>query len=100
MSRKDAYAYIKAHSDLAEKIKSEVGKNYTNCGTDVLVDYVNKHKTPKKVEKKNPIQIAPTEVKAETASPTEAYSNNLGRLVEVLYKKKFLIQSEVDYILG
>lgn len=73
MTRKEIYGVIKKHN-LATFVKQFYGKNYTNCTTKQLEDYISK----------------------EVSVPK---SCKVSKLVEVLKKKHILLSSEVEYIL-
>ena len=40
MSRKECYEYIKSNN-LGEQVKEKYGKNYTNCSTEALLEFVD-----------------------------------------------------------
>lgn len=70
MSRKEAYAFLKEHPEVAESIKVNQERNYTQVATNILEDYITDYfnaqpqgnttkstpseGAPKKEEKKNP----------------------------------------------
>ena len=81
MDRKELYKRIKSNN-LEEKIKKEFGRNFTQVSSKDLEKVV---------------------VAAEAAKvhkPVKPNCDMTKKLVEVLKKKRILLNSEVDYILG
>lgn len=81
MNRKELYTKIN-ELGLSGKVKACYGKNYTNCSDEQLLDIISSYKV-----------IKPEEIKGHK-TPNDMVS----RLVEVLRKKRILLQSEVQYI--
>jgi hypothetical protein len=80
MNRNQIYNDI-ASLNLKEEVKATYGKNYTNCSSEQLMAVINKA-----IKVKNTTKI-------QTTSP-------INKLIDVLYKKKILLKSEVDSILS
>ena len=94
MTRQEVYSQIRRHN-LQEEIKKTFGKNFTQCTTVLLVDFVNKAITPKK---KKVCDYAASTLTGKSKSKTiEAVVEDL---INVLYNKRILLNSEVDKILG
>lgn len=81
MDRKELYKIIK-NNNLEEKIKKEFGRNFTQVSSKDLEKVV--------------VTVKVTEVH----KPAKPNCDITKKLVEVLQKKRILLKSEVDYILG
>lgn len=81
MDRKELYKIIKSNN-LEEKIKKEFGRNFTQVSSKDLEKVV--------------VTVKVTEVH----KPVKHNCDITKKLVEVLQKKRILLNSEVDYILG
>lgn len=81
MDRKELYKIIK-NNNLEEKIKKEFGRNFTQVSSKDLEKVV--------------VTVKVTEVH----KPVKPNCDMTKKLVEVLQKKRILLKSEVDYILG
>lgn len=93
MTRQEVYSQIRRHN-LQEEIKKTFGKNFTQCTTVLLVDFVNKATAPKK--KKTCNCTASTLTEKSKQKTVEAV---VGDLISVLCDKRILLNSEVDKIL-
>lgn len=93
MTRKEVYAQIKK-LNLEEAVKRAFGRNFTQCTTVLLVDFVNKATAPKK---KKTCNCADSTYSGKSKQKTiEAV---VGDLISVLCDKRILLHSEVDKIL-
>ena len=86
MTRKEIYAKIKEYG-LAELIKEDYGKNYTNLSNEDLLNVLDDFESMcnKSTDKSTTL--------------VNIVDNRVDKLVEVLSKKRILLMSEVDYIL-
>ena len=80
MTRKELYEQIKSLG-LQEEVKSTTGKHYTNVATNTLECIVTKA------------------TKLFSGGATDNTKEKFKRLIDVLYKKKILLNSEVKAIL-
>lgn len=85
MDRKVLYSKIRKYK-LEDEIKKVYGKNFTQVKSDELEVLISRHESQ---------EVVPT--KKEKTECTDCITK---RLVEVLQKKRILLNSEVDYILG
>ena len=81
MDRKELYERIKSNN-LEEKIKKEFGRNFTQVSS-------------KDLEK-----VVVAAEAAKVRKPVKHNCDTTKKLVEILQKKRILLNSEVDYILG
>lgn len=93
MTRKEVYAQIKK-LNLEEAVKKAFGRNFTQCTTVLLVDFINKSTASKK--KKTCNYTASTLTEKSKQKTIEAV---VGDLISVLCDKRILLHSEVDKIL-
>ena len=113
MNRKEAYASIKKFN-LQDVVKSRFNRNFTQVSTDNLIEVIKQYqsnnckkevKEVKEVVKKE--EVKNKEVKNKKVVNTEinktkevVNTSPFNRLVDVLYKKRILLDSEVNYILN
>lgn len=93
MNRKELYAKVK-ELNLQEKIKEQVGENYTRVDNVKLAYIIAKYEKVEKPKSETKVSI-PTVAKKSTVA-TE--SGKCDKLIEVLKKKHILLDSEIDYI--
>lgn len=89
MTRKEAYELIKK-MDLQETVKNVYGVNYTNVSTDNLIKIIDKTTLQSKInniEEEWEIEFEPCDLQ-----------NKFNTLVDILYKKRILLKSEVSAI--
>lgn len=86
-SRKELYDYIKSHN-LADAVKKEYGKNYTNVSTADLDSFVSSQSTKKETPKasKTTTKKTPCECKVDFGEIVNATIN----VVEGLYDENFI----------
>ena len=85
VSRAEVYAKVK-ELDLQDVIQRETGKNYTQCKTEVLADYVSRFSAPKKVEVKETV--------------TTSVLSHLGVLLNKLVNANCISKDVADNIWG
>lgn len=93
MNRKELYAQITS-LNLQDEVKATYGKNYTNCTSAQLAAVVSG--ATKMLEE----AVKSTSSKREESIPTEVGPSSFQKLVEVLKRKRILLDSEVDAIMG
>lgn len=71
MNREDLYKYIRQNL-LQEDIRKKLGKNFTNCKTEELEKFVNKHYDAENTNKTSKKENKKTEVKEEKDDKKEA----------------------------
>lgn len=89
MTRKEAYELIKK-MNLQETVKNVYGVNYTNVSTDNLIKVIDKSIAQSKInniEEEWEIEFEPCDLQ-----------NKFNTLVDILYKKRILLKSEVSAI--
>lgn len=81
--REAAYDFFRANPDVAEKVKKELGRHYTNLSTATLVEYINKYKT-----------AAAKVVKTATkkSAPKSNVFDNIKKFVGDLFQKGVLTE--------
>lgn len=93
MDRKELYKQITS-LNLQNEVKAKYGKNYTQC-TNTQLETVVRGATKMLEEAAK----SSTSKKKESV-PTEVGHNSFQKLVEILQRKKILLKSEVDAIMG
>jgi predicted component of viral defense system (DUF524 family) len=83
-TRQQYYAYIKAHK-LEEGFKRVYGKAYINCSNEILKLVIDAHK-----EKETS--------KSKESSTECTYLHKVNKLIQVLSRKRILLQSELEEI--
>lgn len=91
MNRKELYEQITL-LNLQNEVKATYGKNYTQCTNAQLAAVVS---GVTKVLEETVISTSKGE-----GIPTEVGPSSFQKLVEILHKKKILLGSEVDAIMG
>ena len=91
MNRKELYKKITSLG-LQDEVKATYGKNYTNCTSAQLAAVVSG--ATKMLEE------AVKSASKDESIPTEVGPSSFQKLVEILHKKKILLGSEVDAIMG
>ena len=94
MNRKELYKQITS-LNLQDRVKATYGKNYTNCTSAQLAAVVSG--ATKMLDEA--MKSAST-VKNKKDIPTEVGPSSFQKLVEILHKKKILLNSEVDAIMN
>ncbi len=94
---------------LQDVCKAKYGKNYTNCGNQQLEDIIKKHTSKKSTPSapsapSTPVSVstptAPVEKKENKVVTAVTGSSSLNKLIEILSRKRILLKSEVDEIVG
>ena len=101
MNRKELYAKVKEYG-LQDAILKKHGKNFTQCSNSDLESAVLAHqkgvaKTVKAPVKEETKKVAEP-VKESTPKMKGSVESKFVKLVEILGKKRILLQSEVDAI--
>lgn len=91
MTRKEAYELIKK-MNLQETVKNVYGVNYTNVSTDNLIEVIDKSMAQSK------LNIANIEEEWEIEFEPCDLQDKFNTLVDILYKKRILLKSEVSAI--
>lgn len=98
MNRKQVYDKI-VELNLQETVKKECGRNYTQVPTSKLEEIVNKAsktapkaKTEKEVKAKEEVEVKKTSKSSKPKSTEE----RLAKLIEILGRKRILLQSEIE----
>lgn len=99
MDRKEAYAEVK-RLGLGDAIKAKYGKNFTQCSTNDLIDFVQKHKGGSKpVEKPAPTKEKETSTPAKKKDSNECHDEaSIKKLCGILVKKDILSEEDVASI--
>jgi hypothetical protein len=103
MDRKQLYKEIISRG-LEDAVKSTYGKNYTNCSSKDLEAIINKDKEKvamyeSKMKQNKPIAECTCHTGHDEMGASDGIKKMpLTKLIEVLQKKKILLQSEVNYI--
>ena len=96
MDRKELYREITS-LNLQDEVKATYGKNYTQCTNAQLATVVSgATKALEEAVKAEKSKKSATEKKGEKCHASTGFN----KLVEVLAKKKILLPSEVDAIMG
>lgn len=77
MTRNEAYALVKKYG-IQDLIKATTGRNFTQCATAVLIDFINKVQTKKAVK----APVSKPSKKETTVNPLQNLENLLKELVE------------------
>lgn len=93
MNRKELYNQITSLG-LQDEVKATYGKNYTQCTNAQLATVVSG--ATKMLEEAAKSSAS----KKEESIPTEVGPSSFQKLVEILQRKKILLKSEVDAIMG
>lgn len=88
MNRKEVYEVIKK-MELQNVVKNIYGKNYTNVPTDDLIQVIANAKK----------SLIPTVEEWEIEMEPCNLENKINTLVEILFKKRLLLKSEVEAII-
>lgn len=91
MTRKEAYELIKK-MNLQEVVKNVYGVNYTNVSTDNLIKIIDKSIVQSKLNDAN------IEEEWEIEFEPCGLHDKFNTLVDILYKKRILLKSEVSAI--
>lgn len=91
MTRKEAYELIKK-MNLQETVKNVYGVNYTNVSTDNLIKVIDKSIVQSKINDANIEEE--WEIEFEPCNLQDKFNT----LVDILYKKRILLKSEVSAI--
>lgn len=93
MDRKELYKQITS-LNLQDEVKTTYGKNYTQCTNAQLATVVSE--ATKVLEE----ATKPSTSKKKGSIPTEVGPSSFQKLVKVLRRKRILLDSEVDEIMG
>ena len=93
MNRKELYAKVK-ELNLQEKIKEQLGENYTRVSNAELAFIIANYKKVEKPKSETKVSISTVAKKSTVATE----SSKCDKLIEVLKKKHILLNSEIDYI--
>ena len=91
MNRKELYKQITS-LNLQDEVKTTYGKNYTQCTNAQLATVIS--------GATKMLEDAVKSASKDKSVPTEVGPGSFQKLVEILHKKKILLGSEVDAIMG
>lgn len=94
-SRKDCQVYIQKHPEVAKLIKEKEEKNWTNCGTAVLIKYCTANASKSKAAEapKTEAPVAKPVVKTEDAG-VDASASNKEAWIQQGLSKGFITESD------
>ena len=89
--RSDAYEYLREHPDLAETVREDTGRHYTNLPTADLVAYVS---TAKAAEAKKAAKKATSKPAEKSVKPS--IIDNIKKFVSDLFQKGVLTDTNAE----